>query len=448
MDNRIGRVGATVVLWVITCTSAALAQPRAAEPEPSDGPSAGQIPAASPAKNSETGAKQEAVESPPAAPQSEPAAEPVAGSTATVAGRQDSRDQKAEALVPTSLAALAPTASKADDQRTRKKPWKKKPKLSVSGRVYALYRVVDFANRPSNEFRLRSARVQAKWKEGSLIEAVAEAELSHEEEVVSAWAPLRDAYVRLKPMRALRLQAGQFKKPFSRLELLSRRRLAAIERGIANDWIISSLGYGGRDTGVQLDGKLGKYPSLEYAAGIFNGNGTNQRESDPDGSKDVVVRLSSQIAPWLNVGADASQKRFDRQSPSSADFPRSALMTGLDFGLKLDKLNVTGEAMYGDNYAFVNRPMSWSTLLLVSYKFAVAKDWALAVEPVLQGELMKVEHDVIDGHLLAGAAGANLHIGRTFRLMLQGDIVRAAANVPADWRDESRLSLQAAFDTP
>jgi len=50
--------------------------------------------------------------------------------------------------------------------------------------------------------------------------------------------------------------------------------------------------------------------------------------------------------------------------------------------------------------------------------------------------------------LLAGAAGANLHIGRTFRLMLQGDVVRAAANVPADWRDESRLSVQAAFDTP
>jgi hypothetical protein len=278
-----------------------------------------------------------------------------------------------------------------------------------------------------------------------LLDAQVEGELADDDARETPLSLLRDAYIRVKPLRELRLRMGQFKRPFSRMELRPRRRLRLIERGVSNDWIIRELGYGDRDIGFQLEGRFGRKMRLSYAAGVFNGSGRNRPENDPNGSKDWVGRIELRPGRWLSVGLNASFKTFD--TGASPDYPSSALMGGGDFRIRFGGLRVLGEGLYGDNYLYVNPSNSWGALLLVSYKVPLAAKWRLALEPLAKGELLMIQHNLREGHVAMGTAGANLHVGRYFRLMVQGELIRHGQNMPEPWEEETRLLVQAAIAT-
>ncbi|MCX8071720.1 MAG: OprO/OprP family phosphate-selective porin [Candidatus Binatia bacterium] len=88
---------------------------------------------------------------------------------------------------------------------------------------------------------------------------------------------LDDAYVDVAYFPFAALQVGQFKVPFNRSELTSSGSLQFVDRAITNTRF--SLV---RDQGVSLHGVLGEVekPWLEYAAGVFNGNGRNRADKD------------------------------------------------------------------------------------------------------------------------------------------------------------------------
>ncbi len=88
---------------------------------------------------------------------------------------------------------------------------------------------------------------------------------------------LDDALVDVVYFPFLSIQAGQFKVPFNRQELNSSGALQFVDRAITNARFTL-----GRDQGVMVHGTLGAHerPWLEYAAGVFNGNGKNRLEKD------------------------------------------------------------------------------------------------------------------------------------------------------------------------
>lgn len=151
---------------------------------------------------------------------------------------------------------------------------------------------------------------------------------------------LQDAYMNLAVDDAFELRIGQFKKPFSTIELTSSSRLVPIERGarirgltdalrveldpddpvlthvdgdlVAGDQyeLLDELGYVGRDIGIAAHGAFGR---LGYAAGIFNGSGADRRDENDGKSLAGRVRYAP-TADWpLAVGAAASYRelRFD-----------------------------------------------------------------------------------------------------------------------------------------
>ena len=378
----------------------------------------------------------------------------------------------------------APTNGGMTDKK-KKKPWKRKPEVRVGGRVFALYMMRDRhhwreAQRndvPLHEFRVSTARVGLEWSHGKLIDGEVSLEATDETgDSQGAAALLRDAYVRIKPMRELKFRMGQFKKPFSRLELTSRNRLRLIERGIGNEWIIEELGYGDRDVGLQLEGRFGKkrtVPRLEYQIGVFNGGGRNVRETDLDRSMDCAGRIEADPTEWLSLGLNASYKQFDTSTyvlPGPAEVPSTAVAGGADFKLKAQELRVHGEALLARDYFFQGPDRaqydprnSLGALLLVSYKCRLAKKWRLAIEPLAKGELLDPDTSLADSHILSATLGANLHIGKYLRLMLQADRTRTSRNLAhqeyellpdeEDMEDvnlpidEDRLLFQVAFVT-
>lgn len=118
---------------------------------------------------------------------------------------------------------------------------------------------------------------------------------------------LVDAYLKYTFCDALSIQAGQFKIPFTMETAMNPVNLEFYDYG---EVITKLVGYNdvcgvgklGRDIGVMASGKLFKvemngetFSLLEYAVGVFNGNGTNV--VDNNNRKDIAGRI--EFHPWI-----------------------------------------------------------------------------------------------------------------------------------------------------
>ena len=121
-----------------------------------------------------------------------------------------------------------------------------------------------------------------------------------------ARAQLTDAYVAWGRFRAANIRAGQFKTPFGFEQSYLDPRLYTIERSLANDRLTAS-----RQIGVQISGDI--VPDrFTYAAGAFNGNGTNVTTND-NGRFLLAGRLAGAVVARrtlrVNIGGNAFTTR-------------------------------------------------------------------------------------------------------------------------------------------
>lgn len=337
------------------------------------------------------------------------------------------------------------------DEAKKKLPWDTKTKISMGGLLHSQFAINDAPEAANYDFRLANARIYLEWRQGSLFDAQAEVELSRDgDRAATSWAPMRDAFVRASFDPAVRVRLGQFKRPYGRLSVTSLRELKLIRRGISDVWINEELSYGERDVGFQVDGKLGKGLELHYAFGVFNGNGRNHRDNDPNGTKDFVGRVEGWFGKHLSVGFNSSNKRFDPRADRNWIPPKSAWMSGADILFKYAGLYALVEGQYGSNYRSLNQYHTGSLLALVSYKLPITDWWQIAVEPLVKGEILKVETEVRNQQILNGTAGANLLVGDIFRLMVQGEWIEPKGLLPSNLteaRAEKRLIVQACMYT-
>jgi len=325
----------------------------------------------------------------------------------------------------------------------------KKNDLDVGGKIYLLWAVSDLQTEPANEFSLNRARLRLRWIRERILEAKLQVEFSGQEEGVAATDILRDAYLALGDPKGwhARVTAGQLKRPFSRIELRSLRRLPTIRRGVSNAWMVRDLGFGNRDLGLQVDGTAGEDEWFGYAVGVFNGAGRNRPEQGLDGSKDAAARLEVGPARWVEVGASASVRVFDRGE--AADLPRFAWMAGGDVRFRGGKwVRIVGEGLVGEAWLLPDRPLTWSALLMVSSRAIRLPFWKGRVEPLVKGELTVRDAGDMDTGIWMLAAGVNLHLLERFRLMVQGEYVRPGVDeaTQLEWPERLRLLIQLALD--
>lgn len=339
----------------------------------------------------------------------------------------------------------------------------KQSRFKAGVRLHSLWTLDDSMGEPSNAFSIEMARIKLRWDPARLLRAAVSADFDQlfgaSNATKAKKSMLRDAYLHVKPFKVLRVKVGQFKRPFSRLELRSRRRLESVRRGYGNAWIVEELGFGDRDLGLQLDGRLGKRKrGISYALGVFNGPGRNAKELDVNGTKDVVFRLEGNPVKWLSLGANVSLKNYDVESVDY--YPEFAWMSGVDFRLSMKGFSLLSEGLFGLNQDRCasdddpedcrldadsgSLPYSYGATLMATYKFGLGSS-GMRLQPVLRGEILVPDDSDSDARLYSAGVGANLLIIDGLRLMVHGEMVRTKGNLPAFWTEANRLLVQLAY---
>ena len=348
------------------------------------------------------------------------------------------------------------------EKKKKEKGLDKKPKFKVGARLHTMWMLTNSETDPANQFSIDMARVTFRWQQYKLIRVKLQADIDQLFKD-TAKSLMRDAYVQIAPLKALVFRLGQFKRPFSRFELRSRGQLATVNRGPANEFLVEDLGFGDRDIGLQIHGRIGnKDQGFGYAVGVFNGTGKNKSEFDFDGSKDLVVRLDGGPAKWIEIGLNGSFKFFDTNSEEYRYYPDFAWMAGVDSRFKYKGLRVMAEGLLGQNYGkcfydqFPNTclvltadeevPLAWATAMQVSYKFSLTDKFPLKLQPVVKGGVFQPDTDIADGLVWTLAGGINLFITKWIRVMVHGEFIFAADELAPAWVSENRLLVQLAFD--
>ncbi len=177
----------------------------------------------------------------------------------------------------------------------------------IGGRVQTDLRVFGSGYPVDNDFDIRRARI---LMEGTLFNYFGyrlQAELQG-----SSSNRLVDAYMNYNYFPYLRLQVGQFKEPFSLENLSSSNYLIFNERSMAY-WLTPP-----RDIGLMLSGTLFQ-DSINYAFGIFNGDGQDANRRSQKDDKQITTRLvgkpfnftDNSFLKGLQIGGSFSYARLD-----------------------------------------------------------------------------------------------------------------------------------------
>ncbi len=206
------------------------------------------------------------------------------------------------------LAALALTSASAQENT---------PKLSVlsdikfSGYVMSQYQYSDQDSKESNSFNIRMVRMAL---EGRLMKDFywkVQLQANGNTSDLGSSPRMVDAFAEWQKYEAFKIKAGQFKRPFT-----FENPMHPITQGFMGySQNVSKLaGFSdragehasnGRDIGVQIQGDFFKNAAgrnlLHYQVGVFNGQGTNQK--DVDQRKDVIGGIWVAPIKGLRIGA-------------------------------------------------------------------------------------------------------------------------------------------------
>jgi hypothetical protein len=243
-----------------------------------------------------------------------------------------------------------------------------------------------------------------------------------------ATVELLDAYGRFYlAEEALRIQLGQFKKPFSRIRMESPWDLLLPVRGLLNRHAISKTryaGYGGRDVGLMVSGRFKEMARLAYYLGVFSGPRYVDRTENSNW--DYVARLQVRPFKGLRVAVNASHKVYHyKEGGTLTDkgLVRGASYTGNLFGAdvryKLGDLTLLIEGAMGDNVNFGPGHVLWGAHGTVAYALGLSDELVLTPAVTLEW-FDPTDQDELDPAMrIAGAL--NLDIGEIGRLVVFAD---------------------------
>ena len=229
---------------------------------------------------------------------------------------------------------------------------------------------------PASTFEMRRLRFGSdveykKWLTGKI-----------ELEFAMARLQMRDAYINLGFDPAFNLRFGQFKKPFSFLQLYSDAVWPMIERGVRirglsetlahvdstapGNALLSSFrgnmvfpeeqellqvfGYQDYDVGAAIHGKVGHFG---YTVGAFNGTGSD-RAAETSGksyASRLTYRLPIELPVTLGAGMSHREYRLSAR-PTIQTNAGTAYEVDVEIGaFRRAGLHVIGEVAFGENLA-------------------------------------------------------------------------------------------------
>lgn len=307
--------------------------------------------------------------------------------------------------------------------------------LRIRGNVQPQLQTTTVEGEPSSEWRMRRARLGIRAFAAGFLRGDLEVDLG------GGRTRLTDGYVRLS-VSDLDVQAGQFKRPFDALELVSSRELLVIERdgtprgagGFTPNGLVADLGHASRDIGAMAT--LGFDRGWVSVAG-FNGEGDNERE-ETDG-KQVVTRLEVELPGGWTAAAAWSGRReevpFDGAVPE-ADAAEGVWRNAFEVALTGGAYAEPGwkglaQAMVGDNEDPTrggSGDASFHALqAIVAYHVATYRTpYVIGIEPAARLAWTDPNGDADDDEATLWTAGLNVYHHERLKTQLGVDVLSPA----------------------
>ncbi len=324
--------------------------------------------------------------------------------------------------------------------------------IDLTGRIQYQFHTSSVSG-ADETFEFRRLRLGADIRVGETIRGFIEPDFSQADlEIKAAWIE----YV-IDP--AFVVRAGQFKKPFSRVQLTSSLAYPAIERGLRirglagafdqvdletgspvlsrldgpllgeEQYLLDALGYQSYDMGVGVHGTLG---AVGYEAGVFNGTGADAL--DEDGSKAVAARLTLAPLERLELGAGVSRTDL---AITGDDGTGVAWELDVEWGgFREPGAHLIGELAFGDNIATGDDDFL-AAQAAAGWFAPLALGRIEGLEPVLRGSWGDPRRDVEEDAGLLLTPGINLYFHGRNRLMVNYDVF-----VPEGDRFETERSFK------
>ncbi len=251
---------------------------------------------------------------------------------------------------------------------------------------------------------------------------------------------------------------GQYKMPFSLWEQTSTTKLMVIERAnkimgsnnkhSTNNVIIKDGGYAGRDVGMQLHGSGGK---VDYAVGIFNGNGANNKVDDENG-KTFVGRVAINARDDLAIGASFANRMIQDFTTISgtdttlADENFQAVEVDVDYGVGANAGEkgpwVQAEFLWGNNPHFTNTDTDFLGFTAAgSFNIPTESvDALLSVRPALRFDWSRRNSDDENTQTILLTPGLDFFFDKNNRLQINLDV-----NVPNDSTYDTEFGFRTQF---
>jgi hypothetical protein len=461
-------------LSLVAFLSAVVAAPRAAAQEPAAPPAAAEAPAEAepPAPEPAEPAAGEAVEldadgvAKPAVSEGEAAPEP------EQAGAETSGQAEQKAIEPAASTTVPWTERPTRERPAAPEPIDRKgpgrwPQFAFGARLMTGWELE--TERPSSEqggedrtdhgFFLDQARIGLVGRPFKRVKVKLSADLADAlrpaggVDGFSSVPYLRNAYLDLRLHRALRLRAGRFKRPFSRLENRSTSSLPFRGRGLTNGLVVKDAGWGDRALGMMAWGRL-READLAWYLSVSNPDWEADRDSEDQGA-DLHARLVYSPARWISLGANGGHKVVKRPSGAIESF--NAL--GGDLRVQTGGLYLAAEALTGQlpnedggssaGTASLDeamkeklyRPFAFGSTGYASYDIAVSR--RITLQPCLSGEYADANVEVSATEAIRAIAGLNLLWSGNIRIMPQVELFRPLGRVSTynPWNAGERFTL-------
>lgn len=240
---------------------------------------------------------------------------------------------------------------------------------------------------------------------------------------------IRDGWGNIKILPEFQIKVGNFKRPYSRLELRGVSKLPFIGRGMFNSLAIEDLGWGDRATGMALWGKHEPEKRGLHELGWAVSLSNNVIAGAPAGV-DVHARLTYDPLEWMSIGVNGAFKYVEDSLADGvacqsewirADGCRREVFAGgFDLEFKTDRLYASTELNLAQDWLFADTsPWMLSALGYVSYDFVLGKRERTRLQPMVLGEYIDHNLDFALSEAIRGVVGLNVLWTKYLRILPQ-----------------------------
>ncbi len=347
-------------------------------------------------------------------------------------------------LTTLALAAFATISASAQEN---------KPQIQVlsdikfSGYVMTQFQASDQEDKESNTFNIRMVRMALEgrlmhdfyWK----VQMQANGNTSD----LGSSPRMVDAFAEWQKYEGFKIKAGQFKRPFTfenPMHPMTQGFMGYSQNVSKLSGFSDRVGEhasNGRDIGVQIQGDLLKNAAgrnlLHYQVGVFNGQGTNQK--DVDQRKDIIGGMWVMPIKGLRIGAFGWTGSYARkgtwtENGEDKSGVRSLSMNRYAFSAEYaaNDWTLRSEYIHSQGYGFAKSLSSGKeTDCNINYAAGDQADgvYALMIAPVISKKLYaKARYDLYRPRAEWGTAKTNYEIGANYwigkNIMIAAEYVR------------------------